>query len=173
MLEQGFLERYPLFYVIKSISKSYGVPGLRLGIAASGDRDAIKRIKEDVSIWNINSFAECYLQVSEKYKAEYEEALARFREEREQMWKELSAVPGLRVFPSQANYFMAELQNGMSSGSLVNRLLRHDILIKDLSGKMGCGRQFIRVAVRKRDENSRLASVLRQEMEDYSIGRLD
>ncbi len=173
LLEQGFLERYPLLYVIKSISKSYGVPGLRLGIAASGDRDAIKRIKEDVSIWNINSFAECYLQVSEKYKAEYEEALARFREEREQMWKELSAVPGLRVFPSQANYFMAELQNGMSSGSLVNRLLRHDILIKDLSGKMGCGRQFIRVAVRKRDENSRLASVLRQEMGDYSAGRLD
>lgn len=173
LLEQGFLERYPLLYVIKSISKSYGVPGLRLGIAASGDRDAIKRIKEDVSIWNINSFAEYYLQVSEKYKAEYEEALARFREEREQMWKELSAVPGLRVFPSQANYFMAELQNGMSSGSLVNRLLRHDILIKDLSGKMGCGRQFIRVAVRKRDENSHLASVLRQEMGDYSTGRLD
>lgn len=47
------------------------------------------------------------------------------------------------------------------------------ILIKDLSGKMGCGRQFIRVAVRKRDENSRLASVLRQEMGDYSAGRLD
>lgn len=173
LLKQGLLEHYPLLYVIKSISKSYGVPGLRLGIAASGDRAAIEGIKKDVSIWNINSFAECYLQISEKYKAEYLEALARFREERAQMEKELSGIPGLRVFPSQANYFMAELENGMSSGGLVNRLLRHDILIKDLAGKMGCGRQFIRVAVRKRDENRRLASVLRQEMAGYSAGRLD
>lgn len=173
LLKQELLERYPLLYVIKSISKSYGVPGLRLGIAASGDRDTIKGIKEDVSIWNINSFAECYLQVSEKYKTEYEEALVKFREERARMQKELTGIPGMCVFPSQANYFMAELKNGMSSGGLVNRLLRHDILIKDLSDKIGCGRQFIRVAVRKSEENSRLCMALRQEMVNYSAGRLD
>lgn len=173
LLKQELLERYPLLYVIKSISKSYGVPGLRLGIAASGDRDTIKGIKEDVSIWNINSFAECYLQVSEKYKTEYEEALVRFREERACMQKELTGIPGMCVFPSQANYFMAELKNGISSRELVNRLLRHDILIKDLSDKIGCGRQFIRVAVRKSEENSRLCMALRQEMVNYSAGRLD
>lgn len=173
LLKQEFLERYPQLYVIKSISKSYGVPGLRLGIAASGDRDTIKGIKEDVSIWNINSFAECYLQVSEKYKTEYEEALVRFREERACMQKELTGIPGMCVFPSQANYFMAELKNGISSRELVNRLLRHDILIKDLSDKIGCGRQFIRVAVRKSEENSRLCMALRQEMVNYSAGRLD
>lgn len=173
LLKQELLERYPLLYVIKSISKSYGVPGLRLGIAASGDRDTIKGIKEDVSIWNINSFAECYLQVSEKYKTEYEEALVRFREERARMQKELTGIPGMCVFPSQANYFMAELKNGMSSGGLVNRLLHHDILIKDLSDKIGCGRQFIRVAVRKSEENSRLCMALRQEMGNYSAGKLD
>ena len=173
LLKQELLERYPLLYVIKSISKSYGVPGLRLGIAASGDRDTIKGIKEDVSIWNINSFAECYLQVSEKYKTEYEEALVRFREERACMQKELTGIPGMCVFPSQANYFMAELKNGISSRELVNRLLRHDILIKDLSDKIGCGRQFIRVAVRKSEENSRLYMALRQEMVNYSAGRLD
>lgn len=173
LLKQELLERYPLLYVIKSISKSYGVPGLRLGIAASGDRDTIKGIKEDVSIWNINSFAECYLQVSEKYKTEYEEALVRFREERARMQKELTGIPGMCVFPSQANYFMAELKNGISSRELVNRLLRHDILIKDLSDKIGCGRQFIRVAVRKSEENSRLCMALRQEMVNYSAGRLD
>lgn len=60
LLEEDILEMYPQLFVIKSISKSYGVPGIRLGIIASSDEEMIDRIKADLSIWNINSFAEFF-----------------------------------------------------------------------------------------------------------------
>ena len=67
-IRQDLLDRYRGLYVVKSISKSYGVPGLRLGVLASGDQDLIAALKKDVAIWNINSFAEFYMQIEEKYK---------------------------------------------------------------------------------------------------------
>ena len=66
LLKNKILEENPHLYVVKSISKSYGVPGLRLGIMASGDTEVIARMKKDVAIWNINSFGEFYMQIYEK-----------------------------------------------------------------------------------------------------------
>ena len=51
ILDENILDENPHLTVVKSISKSYGVPGLRLGIAASGDRDLIASLKKDVAIW--------------------------------------------------------------------------------------------------------------------------
>ena len=65
------LELYPNLVVIKSISKSYGVPGLRLGLAASADKNIISSLRKDMAIWNINSFAEFYLQIYSKYDNDY------------------------------------------------------------------------------------------------------
>lgn len=67
LIVQAFLDGNPHVSVVKSISKSYGVPGLRLGVIASGDTGLIDFVKRDVGIWNINSFGEFYLQISEKY----------------------------------------------------------------------------------------------------------
>ncbi len=74
-IRQDLLDRYRRLYVVKSISKSYGVPGLRLGVLASGDQDLIAVLKKDVAIWNINSFAEFYMQIEEKYKKDYARSL--------------------------------------------------------------------------------------------------
>ncbi|MEJ1643739.1 aminotransferase class I/II-fold pyridoxal phosphate-dependent enzyme, partial [Escherichia coli] len=67
LLKNEVLETYPHLTVIKSISKSYGVPGLRLGIAASSDKEIIAYLRKNMAIWNINSFAEFYLQIYSKY----------------------------------------------------------------------------------------------------------
>ena len=71
LLDEDLLRSHPHLIVVKSISKSYGVPGLRLGIAASGDTALIDRLKKDVSIWNINSVGEFYMQIEEKYRKDY------------------------------------------------------------------------------------------------------
>ena len=161
LIKQATLEAHPNLYVMKSISKSYGVPGLRLGILASGDVDAIKAIKKDVSIWNINSFAEFYLQIAEKYKKQYVSGLARFRQERARFGKELAAIPGLRVVPSQANYFMIELLSA-SVVDITQRLLAdYNILVKDLHKKLR-GREYMRIAIRNRADNDRLVDALRK-----------
>ena len=149
---------------MKSISKSYGVPGLRLGVLASGDVDTIAKMKKDVSIWNINSFAEFYMQIEEKYKKDYAIALVRFKKERARFIAELSEIDGLRVIPSQANYVMAEITTGMSAKELNRRLIvKYNILIKNLVAKLyQDGRQYVRLAVRTTEENDKLIAALKE-----------
>ena len=159
---QKELDENPHLFVMKSISKSYGVPGLRLGVLASGDVGTIEKLKKDVAIWNINSFAEFYMQIEEKYKKDYTRALEIFRTERARFEMALSTVKGLRVIPSQANYVMAEILTGMSAEELTRVLIvKHNILIKNLSSKMDINnRQYIRLAVRNKNDNDALICAL-------------
>ena len=160
LLDPNLLEEYPHLIVVKSISKSYGVPGLRLGILASGDHALMASLKQDVAIWNINSFGEYYLQIAEKYRNDYLASLVKIRAERTRFMNELSRLPGLRVIPSQANYIMAECRGEMTSKALQERLLtEYNILIKDLSAKTGGN--YIRIAVRNTEDNDRLLAALR------------
>ena len=162
LLTQEIIDNHRKLIVLKSISKSFGVPGLRLGIIASADDRMIAAMKKDVAIWNINSFAEYYMQIIEKYKADYEEAMRRFMEVRTRYLDKLAAIPALRVFPSQANYVMCHLENGMSSRKLADIMLnKYNILIKDLSTKEGLnGGNYIRLSVKTDEENDVVAGVL-------------
>lgn len=165
LLRSDILAENTHLYVVKSISKSYGVPGLRLGVLASGDTQTIARLKKEVAIWNINSFGEFYMQIYEKYHKVYLKACELFREERKLFSEELSQVPYLRVIPSQANYFLCELMTDkFSSKELAVRLLAdHDILIKDCSGKSAFSRgNYIRLAVRDRKDNHKLTEALKE-----------
>lgn len=160
LLERNILNNYPGLIVIKSISKSFGVPGLRLGILASKDSNLINSIKKDVAIWNINSFAEFYLQIFEKYKCEYQKALEEFKKVRRHFISQLKNIQGLRVLPTQANFITCEVLGNTSKELAALLLDKHDILIKDLSTKKGIPRQYIRVAIRRPEENDRLIDAL-------------
>ena len=160
-IKEDILLQYQNLLVVKSISKSYGVPGLRLGILVSGDTELVARVKNDISIWNINSFAEFYMQIEEKYRQDYENAMERFKDTRDLFINELKQVSFLRVIPSQANYVMCEVLEKFSSKELTEKLLvDHNILIKDLSGKLKGERQYVRIAVRTREENEQLYKAL-------------
>ena len=164
LLQNDVLTENEHLYVVKSISKSYGVPGLRLGVLASGDTETIARLKREVAIWNINSFGEFYMQIYEKYHKDYLRACELFREERKLFFEELQQVPYLRVIPSQANYFLCELTTDrFSSKELAIRLLAdHEILIKDCSGKSAFSHSnYIRLAVRNREDNHKLVEALK------------
>lgn len=163
LLDNQVLSKYPHICVVKSISKSYGVPGLRLGVIASADTALISAMKKDVAIWNINSFAEYYMQIFGKYESDYLRSCDLFRLERHRFFRELSAIDFIRIIPSQANYFLCEITSRFSSSELTRLLLaRFNILIKDCSSKKGFsdGRQFVRIAVRDRNDNSTLVKAL-------------
>ena len=167
LLKNYLLEAYPTVCVMKSISKSYGVPGLRLGVLASADDRLISRLKKDVAIWNINSFAEFYMQIFGKYEKDYAQACDLFRVEREIFHQELSKVQGLRVVPSQANYFLCELTGTITAPDLALRLITdYNILIKDCTSKKGFpeGRQYVRIAIRDRKDNRILTEALKNIM---------
>ena len=162
LLEQSILNENPHLFVVKSISKSYGVPGLRLGIIASGDKEMIASMKKDVAIWNINSFAEFYMQIYEKYQGVYKNALEAFYESRRKFVQKLSEITFLRVIPSQANYVLCEVLAPFTSKQLTTMLLEDNILIKDLSDKKGFdGKQYVRIAVRDDEDNQTLIFALK------------
>ena len=154
LLDNTILSENNHLVVMKSISKSYGVPGFRLGVLASGDTDLIATIKKQVAIWNINSFGEFYMQIYEKYHKDYIKACEQFKEERELFYNELKTIPYLEVYPSQANYFLCRLKERFTSHELALKLLKHNILIKDCGTKQAFqGGNYIRIAIRDRQDN--------------------
>lgn len=164
LLNDSLLELYPHMAVMKSISKSYGVPGLRLGILASADKELIARIKKEVSIWNLNSFAEFFMQIYNKYEKDYHRACAKFVAERDIFEQQLRTIPFLRVMPTEANYFLCEVLPPYRASEIVIRMLKqHNILTRDCSGKTGlpADRQYMRIAVRNHEDNSRLVEGLK------------
>jgi histidinol-phosphate/aromatic aminotransferase/cobyric acid decarboxylase-like protein len=129
LIKNEILERFSHMVVMKSISKSYGVPGLRLGILCSADTLLIAKMKKQVSIWNINSFAEFFMQIYPKYRNAYKEACLQFIKTREDFEKELKNIPFIRVMPSQANFFFLEVLPPYKPKQLCAILLKkYDIL---------------------------------------------
>lgn len=162
LLHNDILQKFPTMMVMKSISKSYGVPGLRLGVFASSDTALIARIKKEVSIWNINSFGEFYLQIYGKYEKDYAKACQKFIAEREKFYRELTQIPYLHVIPSQANYFLCEVIDRFSSAELTQKLIEHDVIISNCGLKSNMnGRNLIRLAIRSREDNSKLVNILK------------
>lgn len=163
LLHNEILQAYPNLAVMKSISKSYGVPGLRLGVLASSDEALINWMKHDVSIWNINSFAEFYMQIFGKYQKDYDRACQKFIAERERFMARLTDIPFLRVIPSQANYFLCQITEKYTSEELTRRLLMDfNILIKDCDNKDGLkNKNYVRIAVRDQKDNDTLVDALK------------
>ena len=163
LLSDTILEQHSNLVVMKSISKSFGVPGLRLGVLASSDKKLIAQMKQRVSIWNLNSFAEFYMQIYTKYERDYQKACARFVAERAYFEQKLRQIPFLRVMPSQANYFLCEVLPPFTAREVVIQVLKHfNILTRDCSGKPGLrDGQYMRIAVRDHADNTRLVEALK------------
>ena len=162
LLHDEVLEKYPRMVVMKSISKSYGVPGIRLGILCSVDTEIIAKMKKMVSIWNINSFAEFFMQIYTKYEKDYKLACDKFIEERADFEAKLRKIPFLRVMPSQANYFLVEVLAPYTARELAYLMLKdHAILMRNCTTKVGFdGKQYMRIAVRDHKDNARLIEAL-------------
>ena len=163
LIEQKLLDANKNLCVLKSLSKSHGVGGLRLGVMASGNQELIAALKKDVAIWNINSFAEFYMQIFEKYKKAYAESLRQLRKERERFSAELEKIAGVRVVPSAANFIMVELANKSARELCKKLLIGHNILVKDLSEKIA-GKDYLRLAVRSTKDNDKLLDALNRRL---------
>jgi histidinol-phosphate/aromatic aminotransferase/cobyric acid decarboxylase-like protein/GTP:adenosylcobinamide-phosphate guanylyltransferase len=163
LITQELLDRYPNLVIIKSISKSYGIPGARLGILATSNAEVMASIEREITIWNINSFGEFFLQIFGKYKKDYKVASDKIATERDRFYDRLKEIPYLRPVYSQANYFLIEVVDRFTATQLSEVLIeKFEIYIKDLTGKIGFdGKEYIRVAVRDFDDNEFLIKSLK------------
>ncbi len=154
LINDDILNKYPNLIVIKSISKSYGVPGLRLGVLASGNHEYLDIINRNMPVWNINSFAEYFLQIFLIYKKDYAYGCSKIKEERNRFYNELIKISELDVYDSEANYFMIKLNKSTANEIAEYLLDNNKILIKVLNGKNGFDdKEYIRIAVKTKEEN--------------------
>ena len=163
-LTNDILEMYPHMCVVKSISKSYGVPGIRLGILCSANVNLINKIKKQVSIWNINSFAQYFMQIFPKYREDYYRACEQFINARKDFEVELNKIPFIKVMPSQANYFFIEVLPPHNPIELCSKLLKgYNILASACLAKKGIApNRYMRIAVRNHTDNARFIKALKE-----------
>lgn len=152
------LAMYDQMFIVKSISKSYGVPGIRLGVIASSNESVVAKLKKSVPIWNVNSFAEFFMQVLPKYRKDYMRSLIKIRAARTEFLKGLNRCSGITAFPSQANYILCEI-HGYSGKEMTAWLLEENILVKDITDKINNGKQYLRIAVRTERENNQFVKI--------------
>ncbi len=167
-IDEDILMMYDQLFVIKSISKSYGIPGMRLGVLASSNSEVIVRLKKKVAIWNINSFAEFFMQIFMKYKQDYMKSLEKVRHAREVLTEELNQCGFVKAFPSEANYILCELYE-YTAKDIATELLEENIFVKDISNKVNNGKEYLRIAVRTEEDNNMLINVLRRKMHSGKI----
>jgi histidinol-phosphate/aromatic aminotransferase/cobyric acid decarboxylase-like protein len=159
LLEQ---EALPNVIVIKSLSKSLGIPGIRLGYTYACNRDYLAYVNKHTPIWNVNSLAEFTLEIILKYRKELGQSFADTIRDREAFAAILASSHGVeRVFPSGGNYLLLKLSDRVPSApDVVDRLLALGVYVKDVTGKFGGRGKYLRIAVRLPEENALFADCL-------------
>lgn len=151
---------YENLLVIRSLTKFYGIPGLRAG-ALYGPAPLIERIKACQEPWTVNRLSQAAAIAAlcdEDYR---QQTMALVREEKEYLLKALGAISGVRVFPSQTNFLLLETSPPLPEPErLFESLLRSGILVRNCASFPGLGPDFIRVAVRTHEENLLLVQAM-------------
>jgi len=156
------IEEYPNLVVIKSLSKVFGIAGLRIGYLRSADRDFIRAVRGRLPIWNINGFAEEFLRTVGRYRSEFEASCDVTRSTCQQLYEDLRALEGIEPLQPDANFILARLTGPTTGPAFARRLyVRHNILIKDCANKsMPDADRYLRIASRTPEENRVLVEAL-------------
>jgi histidinol-phosphate/aromatic aminotransferase/cobyric acid decarboxylase-like protein/choline kinase len=154
----GELDQHPNLVILKSMSKVYGIGGLRLGYLASADTDFVDAVRADLPIWNVNGFAESFLRLLPRFLDDFTLSCRQVRVERDQLYHGLVDIDGITAWRPDANFVMVELTGAMDGRALAEDLFTfYGTMVKHCAGKsMVDGHRFLRIASRTAEENYRL-----------------
>ncbi|MCD6556098.1 MAG: histidinol-phosphate aminotransferase family protein [Bacteroidales bacterium] len=157
------IDKYPNMAILKSMSKAYGICGLRIGYMLTANTDFAESVRTGIHIWNINGFAEEFLRILPRYKQEFEDSCEKVKADRDIFYNKLCAIKGMTVFKPDANYIYCRLPDTALSGPEITKRLfiKHNIYIKDSVGKtQPDANRYIRIASRTPKENNTLIDAL-------------
>jgi histidinol-phosphate/aromatic aminotransferase/cobyric acid decarboxylase-like protein len=145
------------------MSKAYGICGLRIGYMLTANTDFAEKVRAGIHIWNLNSFAETFLEMAPGYLEEFELSCAEVRKDRDQFYQDLCSIQGMVIYKPDANYIFCRLPDHAPSGPQVARKLfvEHNIYIKHCDSKsMAESDRYVRIASRTTVENAKFCAVL-------------
>jgi threonine-phosphate decarboxylase len=155
------LQDFPNMIILKSLSKTYGIPGIRLGYAMSSNRDRIAELRSHLPIWGINSLAQYFLENIGEYQRQFDESCEQVRQAAQFLYAGLQEISYLHPYPTQGNFVLSRLVNEFTATELTTRLFEDfKILINDCSRKKGLDGSFVRMASRTVEENAQLIQAL-------------
>jgi len=161
-LEQDIVN-YPNMAIFKSMSKAYGICGLRIGYMLSANSQFAEAVRKGVHIWNINGFAEEFLRILPDYKQEFIKSCKQVRSDRDSLYKKLCDIKDMTVFKPDANFIFCRLPDYVQSGPEITKQLfiGHNMYIKDCVGKtQPDSDRYLRIACRTEAENCKLVEAL-------------
>jgi histidinol-phosphate/aromatic aminotransferase/cobyric acid decarboxylase-like protein len=157
--------RLPNLTVVKSMSKDFGIAGIRAGYAVMAP-DRVRTLLDNGYLWNSSGIAEYFFDLYSRpdFQAQYERERIRFIRNSRRFFAALGKIDGLHVYPTHANFALAELRGGLSADELVCRLLiRRGIYTRTCDDKKGLeAGKFVRIAARNRPENAYIVRSLRR-----------
>lgn len=145
--------------LLRSMTKFFGIPGLRLGYAVSNAPFA-ERLDSMGGPWRVNTLALAAGAAALRDVRHNRESLEFVRQGRRALIEGLADFSQLKLYPASANYLLVEIGEGMTARELRERLIPHRILIRDCASFTGLSERFFRIAVRTGDENKRLLECL-------------
>ena len=161
-LEQE-IEKHPNMAIFKSMSKAYGICGLRIGYMLTANSKFSEAVRNGVHIWNINGFAEAFLRLLPDYRLEFIESCKQVRTDRNSLYEKLCGIEGMTVFKPDANFIFCRLPDHVQSAPEIKKRLfiEHNMYIKDCFGKtQPDSDRYVRIASRTEAENYRLVEAL-------------
>ena len=162
---ERWVDRVPNLAVLKSLSKSFGIGGLRLGYLLTANESFASAVRAELHIWNINGFAESFLRQAPRHRKEFRRSCALVRDHCQELYHGLNELPGMTAHRPQANFVMCRLSaSGASAPDVAERLfVEHNILVKHCAGKhMADGDRYLRIASKTRPENQALVESVRE-----------
>jgi threonine-phosphate decarboxylase len=153
------LSKYPRLIVLKSLTKFYALPGLRVGYSVSSPQVAVA-LRSRQPPWSVNVMAQQAAEAAILDLRHARRSLRYLHRERKRLAGRLSRLPGLRLFPTCANFFLIELPRPHRARATAGMLRRKGLLIRDCSCVPGLNERTIRIAVRAKRENDRLVVAL-------------
>ncbi len=163
------IELHPNLAIFKSMSKAYGICGLRIGYMLTANAAFADKVRSGTHIWNLNGFAETFLKMAPEYREEFRSSCARVQRDRDQFYQDLCLIEGLLVYEPDANFIFCRLPDDASSGPEVAKTLfvDHNIYIKHCAGKsMPESDRYLRIASRTQSENKHLVKLLGEILAD-------
>lgn len=156
------VDKTPNLFILKAVTKFFGMPGLRLGYGVTSNKQIIKNIYEYKEPWTINSFAENlsnYLFKDEKY---IKNSKNYYINERKFMLEELRKIPRLKVYDTDTNFVLIKLEDGEANSLKLELFEKYNILIRDASNFIGLDKTYVRVAIKSHEDNKILIESLKR-----------
>lgn len=161
---ESLFDEFDNLIIIKSMSKDFGVAGIRIGYAIM-DEQKVSSLLENGYLWNSSGLAEYFLRlyVREDFFKEYETIRKLYIKQTQKFFKALSEIKEIKVYPSQANFALVELLDESLSADFVAKLLiKYGIYTRTCSDKVGLKGEFVRIASRSKEENLKILESIQQ-----------